>query len=120
MKGPDISVSPAVAEASPPSDEYSVGALVHPDNEDEPSYELVRQIGQGAFSLVWLARRVQSGGGGALVAVKMISRAGQHGDPVARRAARGERASFLREVEVLSVRMPRPAHSLAMILLLSI
>jgi hypothetical protein len=115
-----ISVSPAAAAASPPSVEYSIGALVHPDNEDEPSFELVRQIGQGAFSLVWLARKIQSGGGGALVAVKMISRAGQHGDPVARRAARGERASFLREVEVLSVRTPRPAPSLAMTLPLSI
>jgi serine/threonine protein kinase len=38
-----------------------------------------------------------------LVAVKMIARVGEHRDPVARRAARGERASFLREVEVLHV-----------------
>ena len=120
IEGPSISISPTLAVTSLVSDEYSIGALVHPENEDGPSYELVRQIGQGAFSLVWLARRVQTGGGGALVAVKMISRAGQHGDPVARRAARGERASFLREVEVLSVRTPRPAHSLAMTLPLSI
>jgi serine/threonine protein kinase len=78
---------------------------VHPDNEDEPSYELQRQIGQGAFSLVWLARVAKNQGLGALVAVKMIARAGEeHDDPVLRRAARGERASFLREVEVLHVR----------------
>jgi len=39
--------------------------------------------------------------------VKMIARAGEENDdPVLRRAARGERASFLREVEVLHYLMP--------------
>jgi protein-serine/threonine kinase len=108
IEGHHLTDSPAAAVASPPSGEYSIGALVHPDNEDEPSYELARQIGHGAFSLVWLARWVQGGGVGGFVAVKMISRAGQHGDLAARRAARGERASFVREVEVLSVRAPQP------------
>lgn len=75
---------------------------MHPDNESEPSYELVRRIGHGAFSHVWLARVMKRVG--ALVAVKMIARVGEHHDPATRRAARGERASFLREVEVLHVR----------------
>lgn len=79
---------------------------MHPDNESEPSYELVRRIGHGAFSHVWLARVMKRVG--ALVAVKMIARVGEHHDPATRRAARGERASFLREVEVLHYL--RPAH----------
>ncbi len=114
IEGTHISDVPTAAVAARSSGEYSKGALVYSDNEDELSYELVRQIGQGAFSLVWLARTAKSGAMGALVAVKMIARAGHHDDPVARRTARGERASFLREVEVLHVRVPHPAHSLAM------
>jgi hypothetical protein len=41
--------------------------------------------------------------------VKMIPCGGQHDDPVARRVARGERASFLREVEILRVSVPNPS-----------
>jgi protein-serine/threonine kinase len=82
---------------------------VHPDNESELSYELVRRIGHGAFSHVWLARMAKSEGVRGLVAVKMIARVGEHHDRVARRTARGERASFLREVEVLHVRALQPA-----------
>ncbi len=77
---------------------------MHPDNESEPLYELVRRIGHGAFSHVWLARKARSEGLQALAAVKMIARVAEHHDPVARKTARGERASFLREVEVLHVR----------------
>lgn len=77
---------------------------MHPDSESEPSYELVRRIGHGAFSHVWLARMARSQGLQALAAVKMIARVAEHHDPVVRRTARGERASFLREVEVLHVR----------------
>jgi serine/threonine protein kinase len=105
IEGSHISDAPA-AVAAPSSGGYSTGALVHPDNEAEPLYELVRQVGQGAFSLVWLARMRKGNREGRLVAVKMITRAGRLDDPVARRTARGERASFLREVEVLSVRVP--------------
>lgn len=99
---PDISA--AAAEATPTFSVYATGSLVHPDSESEPSYELVRRIGHGAFSHVWLARMARSQGLQALAAVKMIARVAEHHDPVVRRTARGERASFLREVEVLHVR----------------
>ncbi|KAH9968462.1 kinase-like domain-containing protein [Russula compacta] len=104
-----ISDAPAAAVAVPLSSADAPGALVHPDNEDELSYELIRRIGQGAFSHVWLARVAKRKSGGMLVAVKMIARGGEHDDPVARRAARGERASFLREVEVLHYLTPAHA-----------
>lgn len=84
---------------------------MHPDNESEPSYELVRRIGHGAFSHVWLARKARSQGLQALTAVKMIARVDEHRDPAARKTARGERASFLREVEVLHVRTLQPART---------
>jgi hypothetical protein len=106
---PDV-LSVEAAEAAPPSGVYTAGALVHPDNESEPSYELVRRIGHGAFSYVWLARMARSQGLQALAAVKMIARVGEHHDPAARRTARGERASFLREVEVLHVRALQSSH----------
>jgi len=111
IEGPRASDTRAAAAATPSSGAYSTGALVHPDCGDESSYELVRQIGQGAFSLVWLARIAERGRMGELVAVKMIACGGQHDDPVARRTARGERASFLREVEILRVSVPRLVHS---------
>lgn len=104
---PEVSV--AAAETTPVSSVCTTGALVHPDNESEPSYELVRRIGHGAFSHVWLARMARSQGLQALTAVKMIARVGEHHDPVARRTARGERASFLREVEVLHYLTPAHA-----------
>ncbi|KAI0261715.1 kinase-like domain-containing protein [Gloeopeniophorella convolvens] len=87
-------------------DVYTAGSLVHPDNDDEPSYELVKQIGQGAFSHVWLGRATKADNKSSLVAVKMISRAGERAGAPGRRAARGERASFLREVEVLHYLTP--------------
>ena len=103
-EGPHVLEVPvAAAEVAPPSSVCTTGMLVHPDNESEPSYELVRRIGHGAFSHVWLARVVKRDVR-AVVAVKLIARVGEHHDPAARRAARGERASFLREVEVLHVR----------------
>ncbi|KAI0255244.1 kinase-like domain-containing protein [Lactifluus subvellereus] len=79
MNTPDTTELPAVTRAAPSSvSSYDIGALVHPDNEEGPSYKLVRQIGQGAFSLVWLARVAKGESEGALVAVKMIMRAGEH------------------------------------------
>jgi protein-serine/threonine kinase len=103
-EGPQIlDVPVTMAEAAPSSSVCTTGMLVHPGNESEPSYELVRRIGHGAFSHVWLARVVKRDVR-ALVAVKLIARVGEHHDAAARRAARGERASFLREVEVLHVR----------------
>ncbi|KAF8496836.1 kinase-like domain-containing protein [Russula emetica] len=104
---PDVPA--AAAEATPTSSVWTTGALVHPENESEPSYELVRRIGHGAFSHVWLARIARSQGLQALTAVKMIARISGHHDPVARRTARGERASFLREVEVLHYLTPAHA-----------
>jgi hypothetical protein len=109
----------AAAEGTPTSGVCTTGALVHPDNESEPSYELVRRIGHGAFSHVWLARMARSQGLQALTAVKMIARVAEHHDPVARRTARGERASFLREVEVLHVRTLQPARTPTLTLLSS-
>ena len=117
---PTPEVSAILAEATPTSSIWTTGALVHPDNESEPSYELVRRIGHGAFSHVWLARMARSQGLQALTAVKMIARVGEHHDPVARRTARGERASFLREVEVLHVRTRQPARTPTLTLLPSI
>lgn len=111
-----ISDAPVAAVAVPPPSADTPGALVHPDNEEELSYELLRRIGQGAFSHVWLARVAKRESEGMLVAVKMIARGGEHDDPVARRAARGERASFLREVEVLHVGAPPPARLLTLTL----
>jgi hypothetical protein len=69
---------------------------------------------------VWLARMAKSEGVRALVAVKMIARVGEHHDPVTRRAARGERTSFLREVEVLHVCTLQPARTHTLTPLLSI
>ena len=106
-----LDVSVEAAEATQPFSVCTAGALVHPENESEPSYELVRRIGHGAFSQVWLARKARSQGLQALTAVKMIARVGEHHDPVARRTARGERASFLREVEILHVRTLQLAQS---------
>jgi len=120
IEDPRVSDSRAAAAATPSSGAYSTGALVHSGCGDEPSYELVRQIGQGAFSLVWLARITERGSVGELAAVKMIACGAQHDDPVARRAARGERASFLREVEILRVSLPQPVHSLVLTLSLSL
>lgn len=100
LKNPMIAVAATSVEA---------GALVHPDNEDELSYRLVRQVGQGAFSLVWLAHVAKGQSEGTLVAVKMITRAGEHNDGAARRVARGERVSFMREVEVLHYLTPTHA-----------
>ena len=117
---PRVSDTRVATAATPSSGAYSTGALVHPDCGDEPSYELVRQIGQGAFSLVWLARITERSRLGGLVAVKMIACGGQHDDPVARRAARGERASFLREVEILHVSAPQPVRTFVMTLSLSL
>jgi serine/threonine protein kinase len=99
--------SPSIAITAPaPSVEtYDAGALVHPDNEEELSYRLVRQVGHGAFSLVWLAHVAKGRSEGTLVAVKMIARAGEQNDGAARRVPRGERVSFMREVEVLHVRV---------------
>jgi protein-serine/threonine kinase len=90
---------------------YDAGALVHPDNEEELSYRLVRQVGQGAFSLVWLAHVAKGQSEGALVAVKMIARAGEQNDGGAPRRVvpRGERVSFMREVEVLHYLTPTHA-----------
>ncbi|KAI0303302.1 kinase-like domain-containing protein [Multifurca ochricompacta] len=110
VEPPRITEPPSVTLAAASSvDAYTTGSSVHPDNEDEPSYELVRRIGQGGFSLVWLARAVRGDGHGALVAVKMITRADEHSDTAMRRASRGERASFLREVEVLHYLTPSHA-----------
>lgn len=122
MEAPDTTELPTMRQAVPSSvSSYSTGALVHPDNEEGPSYELMRQIGQGAFSLVWLARVTKSESEGALVAVKMIMRAGEHNEAAVRRVARGERASFMREVEVLHVRGPlAQARGIGLIYLLSI
>ena len=121
IEGPHIPDVPVTAaETTPFPDAYSAGALVHPDNESELSYELVRRIGHGAFSHVWLARIAKSEGVRGLVAVKMIARVGEHHDRVARRAARGERASFLREVEVLHVRALQPTCTHTLTLLHSI
>lgn len=120
IEGPRVSDTRTTAAATPSFGAYSTGALIHPDSGDEPSYELLRQIGQGAFSFVWLARIAEEGRLGQLVAVKMIGCGGQHDDPVARRTARGERASFLREVEILRVSVPQPVPSLVMTLSLSL
>ncbi len=107
VASPSTLESPSIAVAAPPVEAYAAGALVHPYNEDELSYRLVRQVGQGAFSLVWLAHVAKGQREGTLVAVKMIARAGEQNDGAARRVARGERVSFMREVEVLHVRAPR-------------
>jgi hypothetical protein len=113
MEASDAAEAPTVGQAVSSSvNLYTTGARVHPDNEEEPSYELLRRIGHGAFSLVWLARVANGESEGALVAVKMIVRAGEHGAAAVRRAARGERASFMREVDVLHVRATsRPLHA---------
>jgi serine/threonine protein kinase len=105
VASPTTLESPSIAIIEPSVEAYAAGALVHPDNEEELSYRLVRQVGQGAFSLVWLAHVAKGRSEGTLVAVKMISRAGEQNDgAAARRVARGERVSFMREVEVLHVR----------------
>jgi hypothetical protein len=114
---PDVSAAAAAAGTTPISSVCTSGTLLHPDNESEPSYELVRRIGHGSFSHVWLARMARSQGLQALTAVKMIARVGEHRDPVARRTARGERASFLREVEVLHVRTLQPVRTPTLTLL---
>ncbi|KAF8265618.1 kinase-like domain-containing protein [Lactarius quietus] len=105
--------SPSIAITAPAPalsvEAYDAGALVHPDNEEELSYRLVRQVGQGAFSLVWLAYAAKGQSEGTLVAVKMIARAGEQNDGTARRVPRGERVSFMREVEVLHYLTPTHA-----------
>ncbi|KAI9436326.1 kinase-like domain-containing protein [Lactarius indigo] len=106
---PSTLESPSIAVVAPPAESYAAGALVHPYNEDELSYRLVRQVGHGAFSLVWLAHVEKGRSEGTLVAVKMIARAGEQNDGAARRAARGERVSFMREVEVLHYLTPTHA-----------
>ncbi|KAH9024129.1 kinase-like domain-containing protein, partial [Lactarius hengduanensis] len=109
LASPSTLESPSIAIVAPPVESYAPGALVHPYNEDELSYRLVRQVGHGAFSLVWLAHVEKGRSEGTLVAVKMITRAGEQSDGVARRAARGERVSFMREVEVLHYLTPTHA-----------
>src|SRR6266404_6114682 len=111
VASPTTLESPTIAIAAPPVDLYAAGALVHPDNEDELSYRLVRQVGQGAFSLVWLAHVAKGHSEGSLVAVKMIARSGEQNDGATRRVPRGERVSFMREVEVLHVRAPQHGSS---------
>ncbi|KAH9069424.1 kinase-like domain-containing protein [Lactarius deliciosus] len=106
---PSTLESPSIAIVAPPVESYAAGALVHPYNEDELSYRLVRQVGHGAFSLVWLAHVEKGRSEGTLVAVKMITRAGEQSDGAARRVARGERVSFMREVEVLHYLTPTHA-----------
>ena len=114
MEALDAADAPTVGQAVSPSvNLYTAGARVHPDNEEDPSYELLHRIGQGAFSLVWLARVAKGESEGALVAVKMIVRAGEHDAAAVRRAARGERASFMREVDVLHVRATSRPHTLS-------
>jgi protein-serine/threonine kinase len=114
MEASDATEAPTVVQAVSSSSVnlYTTGARVHPDNEEEPSYELLHRIGQGAFSLVWLARVAIGESEGTLVAVKMIVRTGEHDAAAVRRAARGERASFMREVDVLHVRVTSRPHSL--------
>ncbi|KAI9443703.1 kinase-like domain-containing protein [Lactarius psammicola] len=109
VASPSTLESPSIAVVAPPVESYAAGALVHPYNEDELSYRLVRQVGQGAFSLVWLAHVAKGKSEGALVAVKMIARAGEQNDGAARRVPRGERVSFMREVEVLHYLTPTHA-----------
>ncbi|KAH9015987.1 kinase-like domain-containing protein [Lactarius pseudohatsudake] len=109
VASPSTLESPSIAIVAPPVESYAPGALVHPYNEDELSYRLVRQVGHGAFSLVWQAHVEKGRSEGTLVAVKMIARAGEQNDGVARRAARGERVSFMREVEVLHYLTPTHA-----------
>ena len=105
MESPIIAITAPAHTSAPSVESYDAGALVHPDNEQELSYRLVRQIGQGAFSLVWLAHVARGQSEGTLVAVKMIARSGEQNDGTARRVVpRGERVSFMREVEVLHVR----------------
>ena len=103
LDSPSIAITPP----APSVETYDAGAVVHPDNEEELSYRLVRRVGQGAFSLVWLAYVARGQSEGTLVAVKMIARAGEQNDGAARRVPRGERLSFMREVEVLRVRAPQ-------------
>ncbi|KAH9170761.1 kinase-like domain-containing protein [Lactarius sanguifluus] len=109
VASPSTLESPSIAIVAPPVESYAAGALVHPYNEDELSYRLVRQVGHGAFSLVWLAHVEKGRSEGTLVAVKMIARAGEQNDGAARRVARGERVSFMREVEVLHYLTPTHA-----------
>ncbi|KAI0042430.1 kinase-like protein [Auriscalpium vulgare] len=82
---------------APASTAFASGSAVHPEEGKSPSYELITEIGSGAFSHVWMGRALQGDSG--LVAVKMIARGS--GLPRGHKAGRGERASFLREVEVL-------------------
>ncbi|THH20053.1 hypothetical protein EW146_g1241 [Bondarzewia mesenterica] len=81
---------------------FKAGSIIRAeDGEKSPTYELVKPIGQGAFSFVWMARDATNG---VLVAIKMIARAkstGRHGDRT--------RASFVRETEVLQC-LAHPAH----------
>jgi protein-serine/threonine kinase len=106
LESPIIAITAPLHAHAHSVESYDAGALVHPDNEEELSYRLVRQVGQGAFSLVWLAHVAKGQSEGALVAVKMIARAGEQNDGGAPRRVvpRGERVSFMREVEVLHVR----------------
>ena len=78
---------------------------VFPESSGARAYELLRPIGAGAFSCVWLGQEVAGAEAGWPVAVKMIARAREkrgHGHRWGKRA----RASFLREAEMLKVRLP--------------
>ena len=97
---------------------FSAGSVIHADagsvfpkgssveiRAGRHVYKLVRLTGQGAFSCVWLGQEVAGAEAGWPVAVKMIARAREkrgHGHRWGKRA----RASFLREAEMLKVRLP--------------
>jgi hypothetical protein len=65
---------------APSVESYDARTHVHLDNEEELSYRLVRQVGQGTFSLVWLAHVAKGQSESALVAVKMSARTGEQND----------------------------------------
>ncbi|KAN0141066.1 hypothetical protein V8E53_000822 [Lactarius tabidus] len=92
------SLSPASSVES-----YDAGTHVHPDNEEELSYRLVRQVRQGAFGSRMAGSVAKGQSEGALVAGKMIARAGEQNDGGAARIVvpRGERVCFMREIGVL-------------------
>ncbi|KAI0310327.1 kinase-like domain-containing protein [Amylostereum chailletii] len=76
---------------------HTAGSTVHVPHS-QTSYELVKAIGQGAFSHVWKARANR--GLSEVVAVKILSHAEGQGQR-RRKEARAERAAFRREVDVL-------------------
>ncbi|TFY82033.1 hypothetical protein EWM64_g1979 [Hericium alpestre] len=96
-----------------PSDVFKPGDVVRPRDADKAcghAYELINIVGLGAFSRVWKARDVSKGVDGAkpgqLCAVKMLARGSV--SSIGRAAERDRtRASFLREVEILT-RLSQP------------